>query len=70
MMSKPRSHRRKRPSSKAKMGNGFKRFKYKESVVRQQLNELVVNIERWFSDDGSGDNPSERSKLHSNKGEG
>ncbi len=66
-MSKPRSRRRKRPSSKTKMGNGFKRFKYRESVVRQQLNQL---IERWFSDDGSGDNPSERSKLHSNKGEG
>ena len=66
-MSKPRSHRRKRPSSKAKMGNTSKRFKYKESVIRQQLNKLV---ERWFSDDGSGDNPSERSKLHSSKGEG
>lgn len=66
-MGKPKSRRRKRPSSKAKMGNGFKRFKYKEGVIRRQLSQM---IERWFSDDGSGDNPSERSKFHSYKGEG
>jgi len=66
-MTKPKTRRRKRPSSKAKMGNGFKRFKYRESVVRRQLKELV---ERWFNDDGSGDNPSERSQFHSHQGKG
>ena len=66
-MGKPRSRRRKRPSSKTKMGNTSKRFKYKESVVRRQLDQL---IERWFSDDGSRDNPSERSEFHSHKREG
>jgi len=66
-MGKPKSHRRKRPSSKAKMGNTSKRFKYRESAVRRQLDQL---IERWSSDDGSGDNPSERSEFHSHKREG
>lgn len=66
-MGKPKSRRRKRPSSKTKVGNTFKRFKYKESVVRQQINQL---IERWSGDDGSGDNPSRRSEFHSNTGEG
>jgi hypothetical protein len=54
-MAKPKSHRRKRPSSKARLGNGAKRFKTKESIVRQQLKKLV---ERWRNYDGSGDYPS------------
>lgn len=66
-MTKPKTRRRKRPSSKSRLGNGFKRFKYKESILRRQLNELV---ERWFSDDGSGDNLPERSQFHSNSREG
>ena len=63
-MAKPKCKRRKRPSSKSRLGNGRQRFKSAESLLRRILDRAV---EEWR--DGSTDYLSRRSQLHRYQGD-
>lgn len=63
-MTKPNSKNRKRPSTKAKLGNGACRFRGKERSIRKNLDKI---LQRWKNYGDTGDSFG-GSEFDNNKG--